>query len=223
MANASEAVPCGSASRIAGCCFPKESLLQPLNPIEHQALNKGRAGLKIESGLRDLNEGYSLQGSFVFSNPGFSEHQMKTRFSIYTLLVLIALVSRLPNPTRPELKGGLNTHAPGLRANSHPAEVSTKPSPAKHSAPAPALASEPGSGAEELDDEVIKVLNGKELSKTEKNKLRRICTPKPSSGRLEVPQAIANKWLDVSKGRDEIFMMWAKCGGVKAAGLGKIV
>ena len=65
------------------------------------------------------------------------------------------------------------------------------------------------------EDEVPRVLNSSTLSKAEKEKLRRIVTPKPGSGNLEVPENIFEMWEDASKGRDQIFKMWAKSGGVK--------
>ena len=66
------------------------------------------------------------------------------------------------------------------------------------------------------EQEAPKVLNGSDLPKKEKEKIRRVCTPKPDSGRLEVPDNIFEMWEDAAKGRETIFKMWAKSGGVKA-------
>ncbi|CAE7216894.1 unnamed protein product [Symbiodinium sp. CCMP2456] len=74
-------------------------------------------------------------------------------------------------------------------------------------------------GAEhDEDDEPPKVLNFGTLSKLEKEKVRRICTPKRGSGNLEVPENIFDMWRDCAKGRDNLLRMWAKSGGVKAGG-----
>ena len=67
----------------------------------------------------------------------------------------------------------------------------------------------------EDDEEAPKVLNAATMSKAEREKVRRICCPKPGSGRLEVPDNIFEMWEDAAKGRDQIFRMWAKSGGVK--------
>ena len=60
------------------------------------------------------------------------------------------------------------------------------------------------------------MLSFSNLSKLEKEKVGRICTPKRGSGRLEVPENIFEMWKDCAKGRDNLFRMWAKSGGVKA-------
>ena len=55
------------------------------------------------------------------------------------------------------------------------------------------------------------------LTRTEKQKIKRVCTPKEHSGRLEVPENIFAMWEDTAKGgRDKLFHMWVKAGGVKA-------
>ena len=71
---------------------------------------------------------------------------------------------------------------------------------------------------EEADDEVEipKVMNFSDMTKLEKEKVRRCCTPKKGSGNLEVPENIFEMWKDAGKGRDNLFRMWAKAGGVKA-------
>ncbi|CAE7362808.1 hypothetical protein AK812_SmicGene15369 [Symbiodinium microadriaticum] len=50
------------------------------------------------------------------------------------------------------------------------------------------------------DDEGPRVLQMKDLTKTEKEKIRRICSPKKGSGNLEVPENVFQMWQDVSKG-----------------------
>ena len=63
---------------------------------------------------------------------------------------------------------------------------------------------------------VPRVLDGRNLPKGEKEKIARIVRPKPGSGNLEVPENIFEMWNDVAKGRQQLFSMWAKSGGVKA-------
>ena len=69
------------------------------------------------------------------------------------------------------------------------------------------------------EDEAPRVIQFKDLSKTEKEKVRRICSPKKGSGNLEVPENVFQMWQDVSKGRDTLFRMWCKSGGVKVGAL----
>ena len=78
----------------------------------------------------------------------------------------------------------------------------------------------PGSEAvEDSDMEVPKVLHADNLSKLEREKVRRIVSPKKGSGNLEVPENIFEMWKDAGKGRESIFKMWAKSGGVKVGGI----
>ena len=68
-----------------------------------------------------------------------------------------------------------------------------------------------------------KVLFWDQLDKNEKNKIRRVCIPKPGSGNLEVPENIFEMWQDAAKGRETLYRMWAKSGGVKVGMLvGKV-
>ena len=60
-----------------------------------------------------------------------------------------------------------------------------------------------------------KVLTASTLDRNEKLKVRRICTPKPCSGHLEVPENIFEMFNDAAKGRTTLYQMWAKSGGVK--------
>ena len=64
--------------------------------------------------------------------------------------------------------------------------------------------------------EYPRVLDPKNLSKSEKAKIDRICRPKPGSGTLEVPENVMEMWNDIGNGRNKVFSMWAKAGGVKA-------
>ena len=73
--------------------------------------------------------------------------------------------------------------------------------------------------AEQEQAQVPKILNSSSLPKTEIEKIRRICTHKRGSGKLEVPENIFEMWEDAAKGRDTIFRMWAKAGGIKAGRL----
>ena len=50
---------------------------------------------------------------------------------------------------------------------------------------------------------------------SEREKVRRICTPKSTTGRLEVPEDIFKMW-NTAGGREKLFSMWCKSGGVKA-------
>lgn len=70
--------------------------------------------------------------------------------------------------------------------------------------------------ADESEDEPPRVLLLKDMSKLEKEKVRRICSPKKGTGRLEVPENVFEMWQDAAKGRDSLFRMWCKSGGVKA-------
>ena len=79
----------------------------------------------------------------------------------------------------------------------------------------PASAHSPGDAHDE--DRYPKSLDPRNLSKNEKAKIARVCKPKNGSGKLEVPENIAEMWDDAGKGRQKIFSMWAKSGGVKAS------
>ncbi|CAE7180797.1 unnamed protein product [Symbiodinium microadriaticum] len=102
--------------------------------------------------------------------------------------------------------------SPGPRGAKRPHVTPEKPKkPSKEP-------SETDDAEHDEDDEPPKVLNFGTLSKLEKEKVRRICTPKRGSGNLEVPENIFDMWRDCSKGRDNLLRMWAKSGGVKAGG-----
>ena len=73
----------------------------------------------------------------------------------------------------------------------------------------------PDEGDDSTDSEYPRVLLSKTLDRNEKNKVRRICTPKSGSGNLEVPDNIFEMFQDAAKGRDTLYKMWAKSGGVK--------
>ncbi|CAE7847162.1 unnamed protein product [Symbiodinium necroappetens] len=63
------------------------------------------------------------------------------------------------------------------------------------------------------DDGVPKIMSLSSMTKLEKEKVKRIVTPKRGSGNLEVPENIFEMWKDAGKGRDNLFRMWAKAGG----------
>jgi len=51
--------------------------------------------------------------------------------------------------------------------------------------------------------------------RSERDKVRRICTPKSTTGRLEVPKDILQMW-NTDEGREKLLSMWCKSGAVKA-------
>ena len=81
----------------------------------------------------------------------------------------------------------------------------------------------PGSTSSEVPDddqsEAPRVLKSTTLDKLEREKVRRVVSPKKGSGTLEVPEDIFEMWKDAGKGRQTLFRMWAKAGGVKVGGL----
>ena len=89
-------------------------------------------------------------------------------------------------------------------AKDHTGDIIRSPSPL----PSPAM---------EVEDETTfpMVMHPKTMSRAEKEKVRRIVTPKQQTGRLEVPKEICDMWHD-SKGRDKLLQMWCKSGGIKA-------
>lgn len=72
---------------------------------------------------------------------------------------------------------------------------------------------------QQLDDmpEVLgtpAVMHVDTMTKYEKDKVKRIVTPKATTGRLEVPQDVFELW-QTSKGKEKLLSMWCKSGGVK--------
>lgn len=59
------------------------------------------------------------------------------------------------------------------------------------------------------------------MTRAEKEKVRRLVTPKPTTGNLSVPKDIFELW-QTDKGREKLLCMWCKSGGVKA-GLGGLL
>lgn len=59
------------------------------------------------------------------------------------------------------------------------------------------------------------IMHPRSMSKAELEKVRRVCTPKGTTGRLEVPKNIFDMW-NTDKGRKQLLSMWCKSGGVKA-------
>ncbi|CAE7570288.1 unnamed protein product, partial [Symbiodinium sp. KB8] len=80
------------------------------------------------------------------------------------------------------------------------AEVVTSPSARGSKRPHPDGATQ----AESDDDETPKVLNFAQMSKLEKEKVRRIVSPKKATGNLEVPENIFEMWKDAGAGRDKL-------------------
>ena len=76
--------------------------------------------------------------------------------------------------------------------------------------------SEKADTGDESDEEPPRVLLYKDMTKLEREKVRRICSPKKGSGKLEVPENVFQMWQDAAKGRESLFRMWCKSGGVKA-------
>ena len=62
--------------------------------------------------------------------------------------------------------------------------------------------------------ELPMIMTVKTLTRADKEKVRRICTPKPTSGRVEVPKDIVDMW-NSDKGREKLLQIWCKSGGVK--------
>ena len=76
--------------------------------------------------------------------------------------------------------------------------------------PAPAA----GNG-EEQEMAIPVVMHPKDMPRSEREKVRRICTPKSTTGRLEVPKGILQMW-NTDEGREKLLSMWCKSGAVKA-------
>lgn len=67
-------------------------------------------------------------------------------------------------------------------------------------------------GAE--SEEAPQVLLAATLTRAEIMKIKRIVTPKPYTGNIEVPQDIIDMW-NTEQGKQKLFALWAKSGGVK--------
>ena len=73
-----------------------------------------------------------------------------------------------------------------------------------------------GSRDEEADGRTSPVvMSAKDLPRSEIAKIRRIVTPKPCSGKLDVPKDIMELW-QTEKGRETLKQQWCKSGGMKA-------
>ena len=100
----------------------------------------------------------------------------------------------------------------------HPAKAPSSPLPAPL-LPSPSHlpdgAGEAGAGDDGRDTDQPAILHVATMSRTEMSKVKRIVQPKPNSGKLEVPKDIMNMW-NTAKGKEQLFKMWAKSGGVKA-------
>ena len=109
--------------------------------------------------------------------------------------------------------------SPSARGSKRPHPVTPAATPTKPNKPdsgKPAPSKDGATQAESDDDETPKVLNFAQMSKLEKEKVRRIVSPKKATGNLEVPENIFEMWKDAGAGRDKLFRMWCKSGGVKA-------
>ena len=117
-----------------------------------------------------------------------------------------------PVPSKKELQ------EPGVEVLKSPsARGSKRPHPPTPVKPLQAAQKKaPSEQDEDDEDEPPKVMSFSSMTKLEKEKVRRIVTPKKGSGNLEVPENIFEMWKDAGKGRDNLFRMWAKSGGVKA-------
>ena len=69
------------------------------------------------------------------------------------------------------------------------------------------------------ESEVPLVLHVATMTKYEKDKVKRIVTPKPTTGNLAVPRDIYEMW-QTEKGKEKLLNMWCKSGGVKARSTG---
>lgn len=59
------------------------------------------------------------------------------------------------------------------------------------------------------------------MTRADKEKVRRLVTPKPTTGNLSVPRDIFELW-QTEKGKEKLLSMWCKSGGVKAGYPGPI-
>lgn len=59
------------------------------------------------------------------------------------------------------------------------------------------------------------------MTRAQKEQVRRIISPKPTTGRLEVPEDITTLW-NTEKGKAKLFSLWCKSGGVKAGLAGEL-
>ena len=108
--------------------------------------------------------------------------------------------------TRQETNGGVPP----------PGDSAKAPEPAQE---VPMDGASPAAPAGDCDGEVEEpiVLHVSTLSKSEKDKIKRIVTPKATTGRLDVPKDIYELW-QTNQGKEKLFAMWTKSGGVKDTG-----
>ncbi|CAL1168484.1 unnamed protein product [Cladocopium goreaui] len=100
-----------------------------------------------------------------------------------------------------------------------PEETRTPPAPA----PPVSAGTKPMSVQETSGDEAEYpvVMHGATMNRNEKQKVARVCTPKGSSGHLEVPNDIFKLW-NTKAGKEKLYALWAKSGGVKAVFLERV-
>lgn len=102
-------------------------------------------------------------------------------------------------------------HVPGICHGSEDAPAPAHPAGEKRPA-------EVQEDVPEDETEEPHVLHVATLSRNEKDKVKRIVTPKSTTGRLEVPQDIFDLWK-TPKGKEKLYALWCKSGGMKDVGL----
>ena len=72
---------------------------------------------------------------------------------------------------------------------------------------------------EEVEPEATEpsVLHAATLTRAERERVKRIVSPKATTGRLEVPEDVFQLW-QTPKGKEQLLAMWCKSGGVKDCG-----
>lgn len=107
-----------------------------------------------------------------------------------------------PPPLNPET----DPAAPPASASTEPQGEGDASTPAEESMQQGALA-----------EDAPLVLHVSTMTKNERDKVKRIVCPKPTTGNLSVPKDIYELW-QTDKGKDKLLNMWCKSGGVKAHG-----
>ncbi|CAE7459532.1 unnamed protein product [Symbiodinium microadriaticum] len=159
--------------------------------------------------------------SFAHITPQLLQDLQAQLKEMKALLTQQQEVIQMLRQARPRASGALSPAA-SVRSRSHtPGPVTPAPKVTKRDR-SPAPAPVPPLTAKN-SDEYPRVLDGKNLSRTEKQKCRRVCMPKEGSGTLEVPTNVMEMWEAAGTQRDSLFSMWAKCGGVKAVFIERVV
>ncbi|CAE7383534.1 unnamed protein product [Symbiodinium sp. CCMP2456] len=198
----------------------------------------GAKGLCIPGQWKELEGALTVAAAEVKTEPG-TETQVERMQNLPHLLQKFSLLQATTLAQQTELNKlrETQTQEPQKAKPERPAPVSTQESPAasvrelgsprgsKRAHPEtpvkknPKASKAPSEVTTNDDDsseaEAPKVLKGDTLDKLEKDKIRRIVSPKKGSGNLEVPEDIFDMWKDAGKGRQKLFQMWAKSGRVK--------